>query len=98
MIRAWFDAERYIREQPAEAAAIMAKVVGMKSDDYRVFLPGTRFFDAAANRAALDAAQPVSLQAVAPTIAAFLHDNKLLDGKPDAARGVDATLLAEALK
>ncbi|WP_011301002.1 ABC transporter substrate-binding protein [Cupriavidus necator] len=98
MIRAWFDAERFIREQPAEAAAIMAKVVGMKADDYKVFLPGTRFFDASANRAAFDAAQPASLQAVAPTIAAFLHDNKLLDGKPDATRGVDATLLAEALK
>lgn len=98
MIRAWFDAERFIREQPAEAAAIMAKVVGMKADDYKVFLPGTRFFDASANRAAFDAAQPASLQAVAPTIAAFLHDNKLLDGKPDATRGVDATLLAEAMK
>lgn len=98
MIRAWFDAERFIREQPAEAAAIMAKVVGMKPEDYKVFLPGTRFFDAAANRAAFDAAQPASLQAVAPTIAGFLHDNKLLEGKPDAGRGVDATLLAEALK
>ncbi|CAG2136752.1 hypothetical protein LMG31506_01714 [Cupriavidus yeoncheonensis] len=98
MIRAWFDAERFIREQPAEAAAIMARVVGMKPDDYKVFLPGTRFFDAAANRAALDAAQPASLQAVAPTIAGFLRDNKLLEGKPDAGRGVDATLLAEALK
>jgi NitT/TauT family transport system substrate-binding protein len=98
MIRAWFDAERFIREQPGEAAAIMAKVVGMKAEDYKVFLPGTRFFDATANRTALDPASPASLQAVAPVIAGFLHDNKLLDGKPDATRGVDASLLAEALK
>lgn len=98
MIRAWFDAERFIREHPQEAAAIMAKVVSMKPDDYKVFLPGTRFFDAATNKLALDATQAASLQAVTPTIAAFLLEHKLIDGKPDAVRGVDASLLADALK
>jgi NitT/TauT family transport system substrate-binding protein len=34
---------------------------------------------------------------VAPTISAFLLDKKLIDGKPDAAKGIDASLLAEAL-
>lgn len=91
MIRAWFDTERFIREHPEEAAAIMAKVVGMKPDDYKVFLPGTRFFDAATNKLALDATQGASLQAVTPTVAAFLLEHQLIDGKPDAARGVDAT-------
>jgi NitT/TauT family transport system substrate-binding protein len=98
MIQAWFETEKFIREQPAEAAAIMAKVVSMKPDEYKVFMPGTRFFDAAANKAALDPAQPASLQAVMPSIAAFLLEHKLIDGKPDAGRGVDASLLAEALK
>jgi len=98
MIQAWFDTEKFIREQPAEASAIMAKVVSMKPAEYTIFLPGTRFFDAAANKTALDAAQPASLQAVAPAIAGFLLEHKLIDGKPDAARGVDASLLAEALK
>jgi NitT/TauT family transport system substrate-binding protein len=98
MIQAWFETEKFIREQPAEAAAIMAKVVSMKPDEYKVFMPGTRFFDAAANKAALDPAQPASLQAVMPSIASFLLEHKLIDGKPDAGRGVDASLLAEALK
>jgi len=98
MIRAWFDTERFIREHPQEAAAIMAKVVGMKPDDYKVFLPGTRFFDASANKLALDATQAASLQAVTPTVAGFLLEHKLIEGKPDAARGVDASLLADALK
>nr|WP_297351159.1 ABC transporter substrate-binding protein [uncultured Caldimonas sp.] len=97
MIRAWFDTEKFIREQPAEAAKIMSKVVGMKPAEYQVFLPGTRFFDAAANRAAFDAAQPQSLAAVAPTIAGFLSEHKLIDGKPDAAKGIDGSLLIEAL-
>jgi NitT/TauT family transport system substrate-binding protein len=98
MIKAWFETEKFIREQPAEAAKIMAKVVSMKPDEYQIFLPGTRFFDAATNKAALDASQPASLQAVSPTIAAFLLEHKLIDGKPDPTKGVDASLLADALK
>lgn len=97
MIRAWFDTEKFIRDNPDEAAKIMAKVVGMKPDEYKVFLPGTRFFDAAANQAALTPADPKSLQAVAPTISSFLLEKKLIDGKPDATKGIDASLLAEAL-
>lgn len=97
MIRAWFDTEKFIRDNPDEAAQIMAKVVGMKPDEYKVFLPGTRFFDAAANQAALTPADPKSLQAVAPTISSFLLEKKLIDGKPDATKGIDASLLAEAL-
>ncbi|MFZ2988318.1 ABC transporter substrate-binding protein [Ideonella sp.] len=98
MIKAWFETEKFIREQPAEAAKIMAKVVSMKPDEYQVFMPGTKFFDAAANKAAFDPAQPASLLAVTPTILGFLNEHKLIEGKPDAAKGVDASLLADALK
>lgn len=97
MIKAWFDTEKFIRDNPDEAVRIMAKVVGLSPTEYKVFLPGTKFFDASANQAALDGSHKTSLQAVAPTIASFLLDNKLIDGTPDAARGVDASLLAEAL-
>ena len=98
MIKAWFEAEAFIRSKPDEAAQIMAKVVSMKPDEYKVFLPGTAFFDAAANKAAFDAKNPKSLVAVAPTIANFLNEHKLIEGKADAAKGVDATLLQDALK
>jgi NitT/TauT family transport system substrate-binding protein len=98
MIKAWFEAEKFIREQPEEASKIMAKVVSMKPEEYKIFLPGTRFFDAAANKAAFDAKEPQSLVSVAPTIAGFLAEHKLIDGKPDAAKGVDGSLLADALK
>jgi NitT/TauT family transport system substrate-binding protein len=98
MIRAWFDVEAFIRANPDRAVQIMSKVVGMDAAQYRVFLPGTRFFDAAANREAFDPANSHGLVAVAPVIAAFLQSNKLLEGKPDAAHGVDRSLLDEALK
>jgi NitT/TauT family transport system substrate-binding protein len=98
MVRAWYDTEKFIRENPDEAVAIMSKVVSLPPADYKVFLPGTRFFDAAANQAAFDAANPASLTAVAPTIGGFLLENKLIDGKPDAGKGVDGSLVAEAMK
>jgi NitT/TauT family transport system substrate-binding protein len=97
MIRAWFDTQAFIHSQPDRAVAIMAKVVSMDPEQYRVFLPGTRFFDAAANREAFDPQNEHSLVRVAPTIAAFLLSNKLIEGRPDAARGVDRSLLDAAL-
>ncbi|MDO9234450.1 MAG: ABC transporter substrate-binding protein [Aquabacterium sp.] len=98
MIKAWFDTEKFIREQPAEATKIMAKVVNMTPTEYAVFLPGTKFFDAAANTLAFDAKQTLSLSSTAPTIANFLAQHKLIEGKPDAAKGIDGSLLQDALK
>ena len=98
MVRAWFDTVAFIHQHPDEAVAIMAKVVGMNPSDYKVFLPGTRFFDAAANAAAFDPSSSSSLVAVAPAIGSFLLANKLIDGQPDATRGVDRSILDEALK
>ncbi|MEY2837958.1 MAG: hypothetical protein RJB60_257 [Pseudomonadota bacterium] len=98
MIKAWFDTVAFISAQPDEAAKIMSKVVSLKPDEYKVFLPGTKFFDAAANKTALDGKSPQSLVVVAPAIASFLLEHKLIDGKPDAAKGIDASLLADALK
>jgi len=98
MIRAWFDTEAFIRTQPERAVAIMSKVVSMSPEQYRVFLPGTRFFDAAANLDAFDPKSPRSLVSVEPTIASFLLSNKLIDGRPDPTKGVDRSLLDEALK
>ena len=46
----------------------------------------------------MDASQAMSLQAVAPTVVKFLTDNKLIEGQPDVAKGIDASLLADALK
>ena len=98
MIRAWFDTEAFIRANPDRAVAIMAKVVGMDRDQYRVFLPGTKFFDAAANQDAFDPHSARGLVTVAPTIGGFLLANKLIDAQPDATQGVDRSLLDAALK
>lgn len=98
VIRAWFDTEQFIRTNQAEALAIMSKVVSMKPDEYRVFLPGTRFFTAADNSNALNPANPQSLVAVGPVVHKFLSSNRLVTAPVDFAAGVDASLLADALK
>ncbi len=98
MVRAWFDTVAFIRAQPQRAVAIMSKVVGMDATQYQVFMPGTRFFDAKDNQEAFDPQNAHSLVAVAPAIGTFLLSNKLIDAQPDAARGVDRSLLDSALK
>ena len=99
MVKAWFDTVAFIQAKPDEAAAIMAKVVSLKPDEYKVFLPGTRFFDAKLNQEAMGpATQPLSLLGVAPTVVKFLSENKLIEGTPDVSKAIDTTLLADALK
>lgn len=96
MIKAWYEAEAFIKAKPDEAAKIMAKVVGMDAKEYAVFLPGTKFFDQKANLQAFGpASDATSLLGVAPTISKFLLDNKLMEGKADFAKGLDASLVKE---
>jgi NitT/TauT family transport system substrate-binding protein len=97
MIRAWFDTVAFIRSHPDQAVRIMAKVVSMDPQQYKVFLPGTRLFDAQANLAAFDPRNPTSLVAVEPAIASFLRANRLIDGQPDVAHAVDSSVVREAL-
>ncbi|MBB5190567.1 NitT/TauT family transport system substrate-binding protein [Silvimonas terrae] len=98
MIKAWYEAQSWIAAHPDDASKIMAKVVSMKPDEYKAFLPGTRFFTAKDNADAFNPASPTSLAAVAPTINKFLLENKLVDGKPDFAKGLDGSLIKEAAK
>lgn len=96
MVRAWYDTEQFIREHPEEAVKIMAKVVRIKPEDYKILLPGTRFFGAAANQAAFAASQSNSLAAVAPSIVRFLSDTQLVDRHASIAGGLDGSLVVEA--
>jgi NitT/TauT family transport system substrate-binding protein len=99
MVKAWFEVVKFLKDKPDEAAKIMAKVVGMEPAEYKVFLPGTRFFGDKENLEALGpASDSKSLMASAPVILKFLDDNKLIEGKPDYAKSLDASLVKEAIK
>lgn len=99
MVKAWYEVEKFIREKPDEAVKIMSKVVELSPEEYKVFLPGTRFFGEKDNLEALGSATtPRSLLATAPVIVKFLEEHKLIDGKPEFAKAIDASLVKEAAK
>lgn len=98
MIRAWFETVNFIQSNPNEAAKIMSKQVGLSASEYQPFLPGTRFFGKAENQAGFAPTGQLSLNQAAPVIVKFLSDNKLVEGKPDFAKAIDASLINEALK
>jgi NitT/TauT family transport system substrate-binding protein len=99
MVKAWFDVVKFLQDKPDEAAKIMAKVVGMEPAEYKVFLPGTRFFGPKENLEAFGtASDSKALTGSAPVILKFLDDNKLIEGKPDYAKALDASLVKEATK
>lgn len=99
MVKAWYEVEKFIREKPDEAVKIMSKVVELSPAEYKVFLPGTRFFGEKDNLEALGSATtPRSLLATAPVIVKFLEEHKLIDGKPEFAKAIDASLVKEAAK
>lgn len=99
MVKAWYEVEKFIREKPEEAVKIMSKVVELAPEEYKVFLPGTRFFGEKDNIEALGpASTPRSLLATAPVIVKFLEENKLIEGKPDFARAIDASLVKDAAR
>lgn len=99
MVKAWYEVEKFIREKPDEAVKIMSKVVELSPEEYKVFLPGTRFFGEKDNLEALGSATtPRSLLATAPVIVKFLEEHKLIDGKPEFAKAIDASPVKEAAK
>ncbi|WP_026610896.1 ABC transporter substrate-binding protein [Methylocaldum szegediense] len=96
MIEAWYDTEAFIREHPDQAVKIMSKVVGLRTDEYKIFLSGTKFFAEADNLEAFGPPdQPRSLLNVAPVISDFLLANRLIEGTVDFAKGVDGSLIKE---
>lgn len=97
MVKAWYDVEKFIRENPDEAVKIMSKIVGLTPEEYKVFLPGTRFFGPKENLEAFgtDTSTSRTLLGAAPTIVKFLENNKLIEGKPEFAKALDASLVKE---
>ncbi|MBL8482264.1 MAG: ABC transporter substrate-binding protein [Rhodocyclaceae bacterium] len=95
VVRAWYEVEKFLRDRPVEALASMSKAAGVKASDYALLLPGTRFFDAAANRDAFDSGQPQGLLAVAPAIDQYLRQVGLAGRGTAPAEALDASFVLE---
>jgi NitT/TauT family transport system substrate-binding protein len=99
MIRAWYDVEKFLRDNRDEAITIMAKVVKQTPEKYRIFLSGARFLNEKDNADAFAAASnPRSLVSASVPLLKFLKDKKLIEGDVNVAAALDGSLVQEAAK
>jgi NitT/TauT family transport system substrate-binding protein len=84
VVAAWFDVVDFIKKNEDEAVKIMAKLVEQKPEDYKAFLPGTKFFDLKANLKAFEKDDSVhSLYGSGKVIQDFLLATDLMKKKAD---------------
>ena len=84
IVATWFDVMAFIKSNEQEAIKIMAKVVEQKPEDYKAFMPGTKFFDLDANLKAFEkSADHSSLAGSGKVIASFLKSLDLIKTMPD---------------
>ena len=99
LVRAWYDVEKFLRDNRDEAVKIMAKVVKQTPDKYRIFLAGAHFLNEKENLDSFtDASNPRSLAAVSVPLTKFLKDKKLIKGDLNIAGAVDSSLVQEVAK
>jgi NitT/TauT family transport system substrate-binding protein len=84
VVGVWFEVVDFIKKNEDEAVKIMAKVVEQKPEDYKAFLPGTKFFDLKANLRAFTKDDDVhSLYGSGKVIQDFLISTGLQKKKAD---------------
>lgn len=99
LVRAWYDVEKFLRDNRDEAINIMAKVVKQSPEKYRIFLSGARFLNQKDNLDSFaGASNSRSLAAVSVPLTKFLKDKKLIEGDLNIAGAIDGTLIQEVAK
>lgn len=97
-VKSYFEIVEFIKSNPDEAVAIMAKVVEQPADAYKAFLPGTKFFDLEQNLNGFEKRDdPSSLYGSGKIIAEFLKSQDQIKKVPDFAAALDPTFV-KALK
>jgi NitT/TauT family transport system substrate-binding protein len=83
VVQTWFDTVAWMKANPAEAVAIMAKKGGVSEADYKSYDAGTTIFTREQNLAAFTPGSDAShLDFQANQIAEFLVSTKLVPAKP----------------
>lgn len=97
VIRAWFDTVTFVREYPDAAAGIMAKVIEVNPDDYRLLLPGIHFFAADENLSYLTAqADQYSLQLTTRRLIDYFIRHRVIDEELDFRHAINQQLIRAA--
>ena len=96
LVRAWYDVEKFLRDNRDEAVNIMAKVVKQPPEKYKIFLSGARFLNEKDNLDSFAAASNSrSLAALSIPLVKFLKEKKLVEGDVSIAGAIDGTLVQE---
>jgi len=83
IVKTWFDTLAWIKANPTEAVAIMARRGGVSAADYASYDAGTTIFTREQNLAAFTSgSSPANLDYQAGQIADFLVESGLVDKKP----------------
>jgi NitT/TauT family transport system substrate-binding protein len=99
LVRAWYDVEKFLRDNRAEAITIMAKIVKQPPEKYKIFLSGAYFLNQKDNLDAFSSASnPRSLLAVSVPLIKFLKDKKQVTTDIDLAAAIDGSLVEEVAK
>ena len=99
LVRAWYDVEKFLRDNRDEAVNIMAKVVKQPPEKYKMFLSGVRFLNEKDNLDSFAAASNSrSLAALSIPLVKFLKEKKLVEGDVSIAGAVDDSLIQEVAK
>jgi NitT/TauT family transport system substrate-binding protein len=99
LVRAWYDVEKFLRDNRDEAVAIMAKVVKQAPDKYRIFLSGASFWSEKDNlNSFVSSSNPRSLTSVSVPLIKFLKEKKLIEGDISILGAIDTSLVQEIAK
>ncbi len=99
LVRAWYDVEKFLRDNREEAVTIMAKIVKQRPDKYKIFLSGAHFLNQKDNLDSFAAASnPRSLLNVSVPLIKFLKDKKQITTDINIAAGLDGSLVEEVSK
>jgi len=99
IVNVWFEVVDFITKNEDEAVKIMAKLVEQKPEDYKAFLPGTKFFDLKANVKAFTKSDDVhSLYGSGKVIQDFLIATELQKKKADYEAAIEPKFVNAAKK
>ena len=99
LVRAWYDVEKFLRDNRDEAINIMAKVVKQDPKKYRIFLGGASFWSEKDNLSYfVGTSDARSVSTVSVQLIKFLKEKKLIASDISIAAAIDKSLVQEIAK
>ncbi|MBA7671020.1 hypothetical protein ES703_79169 [subsurface metagenome] len=83
IVSAYFDAVRFIEENPLEACAIMAEAEGISTEEFVHHVEGIRYINLDGNKAAFSKEQDGELYSTGRDLIDFLYQKKVIKTQPD---------------